>query len=244
MKPIPQTLFTAAATFEAACRVPALPAGHRATQLHGHSYTAELRTRLPIGWGGVPGGEVDALRLTLANAVEPLDYGYLNDHLTSPTDENIARWIRQRLTPLLTEVVGVQSTADAGVDLDGSDAAHLWRRYVFQAAHQLPNVPAGHKCGRMHGHGFEVILHAQADSAGRDYAIDYDHLDALWLPLHAELDHACLNDLPGLENPTSEHLCVWLADRLAPDLPTLVAVEVRETESSVARYDLPAGPRA
>lgn len=234
---VEQTLFTAATTFEAACQVPALPAGHRATRLHGHSYTAEIRTRLAAGWGGVMGGEVDALQAHLARAVAPLDYACVNDHLPSPTDENIARWIRQRLKPLDTAVVGVQSTHDSGVDLDGSDAAHLWRRYVFQAAHQLPNVPAGHKCGRMHGHGFEVILHAQADSAGRDYAIDYDHLDALWAPLHNELDHACLNDLPGLQNPTSENLSAWIWQRLKPALPALSWVTVYETGSCGAHFD-------
>jgi len=239
MSTVAETLFTAAASFEAACQVHSLPAGHRATRLHGHSYTAEIRTRLASGWGGIAGGEVDALQAALVNAVAPLDYRYLNDHLASPTDENIARWIRQQLAPLslATEVVGIQSTSDSGVDLDEADHAHLWRRYVFQSAHVLPNVPVGHKCGRMHGHGFEVILHAQAASAGRDYTIDYDHLDSLWAPLHAQLDHACLNDLPGLENPTSENLSAWIWQRLKPQLPELSWVTVYETGTCGAHFD-------
>jgi 6-pyruvoyltetrahydropterin/6-carboxytetrahydropterin synthase len=68
-------------------------------------------------------------------------------------------------------------------------------------------------------------------------ALDGDRLDALWAPLHAELDHACLNDLPGLENPTSEMLSRWLWQRLAPALPALSWVTVYETGSSGAHYD-------
>ena len=69
------------------------------------------------------------------------------------------------------------STPHEGVDLDRNDHAHVWRRYVLQSAHRLPNVKPGHKCGRMHGHGFEVILHADQDLGAREISVDYDHLD-------------------------------------------------------------------
>ena len=232
------TLITAAAGFEAACRVDALPAGHRARRLHGHSYLAKLRCALPPGWAGFPGGEVAQLRAALEAAVAPLDYALLNDRLVVPTDENLARWLRERLTEVPgIDQIGLQSTLHSGADLDAAGDAHVWRRYAFQSAHQLPNVPPGHKCGRMHGHGFEVIVHANQALGARDLAVDYDHLDALWAPLHAELDHACLNELPGLENPTSEVLAAWLWARLRPALPALSWLTVYETGSCGANFD-------
>jgi 6-pyruvoyltetrahydropterin/6-carboxytetrahydropterin synthase len=123
------------------------------------------------------------------------------------------------------------------VDLDAAGHAHIWRRYLFQSAHQLPNVPAGHKCGRMHGHGFEVILHADQDLGEGDLGLDFDHLDRVWAPFQAQLNHACLNDIPGLHNPTSEMLASWLWQRIRPQLPELSWITVYETGSCGANYD-------
>ena len=135
------------------------------------------------------------------------------------------------------ESVGVQSTLHEGVDLDNKEHAHVWRRYIFQSAHRLPNVPQGHKCGRMHGHGFEVILHANQDLGSSEIGIDYEYLDALWAPLFNDLDHACLNDIPGLENPTSENISNWIWHRLKPKLPELSWVTVYETANCGAHFD-------
>lgn len=235
------SLFCASAGFESACRIPALPASHRAHGLHGHSYFATVRADLPAGWAPFPGGEVEALRERLAACIAPLDHGLLNEQIENPTDENIARWIRRRLetefgVPGLQQV-GIQSTTHSGVDLDVSGRAHVWRRYRFQAAHQLPNVPLGHKCGRMHGHGFEVILHANQDLGERDLSIDYDHLDEIWAPFHAQLNYHCLNEIEGLHNPTSEVISAWLWERIRPQLPELSWVTVYETGSSGANFD-------
>lgn len=89
----------------------------------------------------------------------------------------------------------------------------------------------------MHGHGFEVILHANADLGERDLAIDYDHLDEVWAPLHFELNYRCLNDIAGLQNPTSENISAWLWARLKPALPELSWVTVYETGSSGANFN-------
>jgi 6-pyruvoyltetrahydropterin/6-carboxytetrahydropterin synthase len=124
-----------------------------------------------------------------------------------------------------------------GVDLDAGEHAHIWRRYVLQSAHKLPNVPVGHKCGRMHGHGFEVILHADQDIGSKPLGIDYDRIDELWAPIHEQLDHACLNDIPGLENPTSETIAAWIWNRLKCELPELSWVTVYETGQCGANYD-------
>jgi 6-pyruvoyltetrahydropterin/6-carboxytetrahydropterin synthase len=229
----------AAAPFEAARRVEILPAGHRSRGLHGHSFLARLRAALPAGWGGFPGAETEALAEATRDGVAALDYADLNARLPVPTDENLARWVRDRLSPSVPgiESVGIQSTRDQGADLDGIDHCHVWRRFRFEAAHRLPRVPDGHQCGRMHGHGFEVIVHADQDLHGEDMGIDFDRIDAIWAPIHAELHHACLNDLPGLENPTSEMLARWLWRRIAPDLPALSWITVYETSTAGCHYD-------
>lgn len=224
----------AAAPFEAACHVDVLPAGHRSRNVHGHSFLARVRTACEPAQG-LTGSEVDDLASALRDAVSPLDYSDLNRHLAVPTDENLARWLRERLPTAAT--IGIESTRDQGVDLDERDHAHLWRRFRFEAAHQLPHVAPGHPCGRMHGHGFEVILHADLDLGERPLGIDFDDLEALWAPLHAELDYACLNDLPGLANPTSEHLAQWLWQRLKPQRPELSWITVYETASAGCHYD-------
>jgi 6-pyruvoyltetrahydropterin/6-carboxytetrahydropterin synthase len=246
---MPEQLFhAAAAPFEAALCVPMLPAGHRAARLHGHSYMARVRAALPAGWSadgmGFVGGEVDALRKALRDAVGPLDYADLNALLPTPTDENLARDVQRRLrdagVPGIA-AVGIRSTADTGADLAPDGHAHLWHRFRFEAAHRLPQVPQGHPCGRMHGHGFEVILHLDQDlgvgAGGADMGVDFDDIAALWAPLAAELDHACLNDIPGLENPTSELLCRWLWVRLKPRVPALSWVTVYETATAGCHFD-------
>jgi 6-pyruvoyltetrahydropterin/6-carboxytetrahydropterin synthase len=227
----------AAVPFEAARRVSILPAGHRSRRLHGHGFVAKVRAELPNAWAPFPGGETEALTQALIASVEPLDYGDLNEHLPIPTDENLARWVRARLPVPGVTMVGVQSTRDQGADLDGSDQVHVWRRFRFEAAHRLPKVPEGHQCGRMHGHGFEVILHANQDLAGGDMGVDFDHLQSIWSPVQDELDHACLNDIPGLENPTSEMLARWIWERLHPALPSLSCVTVYETATAGCHYD-------
>lgn len=223
--------------FEAARRVAILPDGHRCRRLHGHSFRANVRAELPAGWAAFPGDETDQLSTTLETCVAALDYQDLNAFLPIPTDENLARWVRERLAVPGVASIGIQSTADQGVDLDGADHAHLWHRFRFEAAHRLPNVSEGHQCGRMHGHGFEVILHANQDLSGQDMGLDFDRLAASWTPLQDELHHACLNDIPGLENPTSEMLARWIWLRLAPTLPPLSRVTVHETATAGCHYD-------
>ena len=227
------TLYAASSGFEAARRLERLPPGHRAQRLHGHSFHASVRSPLGAGWAPFPGGEVQQLRDALAQLTARLDHRLLNDVLDEPGDVALARWLQARIELPGGARVGLRSRPDAGVELDANGLAHPWRRYVLHAAHRLPNVPPGHKCGRMHGHGFGVQLHA----AGADGELDHDRLDALWAPLHAELDHACLNDVPGLDNPTSEVLSSWLWQRLRPQLPELSGVTVFETVSSGAHYD-------
>lgn len=112
----------------------------------------------------------------------------------------------------------------------------LIRTYAFEAAHLLPRVPPGHKCGFMHGHSYtvEIIVEGELDeSAG--WVIDFAEIDRAWTPLGHRLDHKTLNDIPGLENPTSENLALWIWRSLA-DLPGLAEVTISETARSKVRY--------
>ncbi len=239
----PTTLHVASRSFESARFVSLLPDGHRSRRLHGHSFLAKVRVKLDEGWARFPGAETADLGDRLGEVVQQLDYQLLNDvlHGTVPTDENLARWIRARLLDQVgthqIEQVAIQSTPDQVVDLDVADQAHVWRRYRFQSAHKLPHVPIGHKCGRLHGHGFEVIVHANQDAGGRDISIDYDHLDEVWAPFHYQLNHQYLNAIEGLSNPTSEVIAAWLWDRLKQVLPELSWVTVYETGSCGANFN-------
>lgn len=108
-------------------------------------------------------------------------------------------------------------------------------RFRFEAARRLPRLPADHPCARVHGHGFEVEVEVAGPlHAELGWVADYAQLAAVWGEVAGELDHAYLNDVPGLENPTSELIAVWLWSRLVQRLPGLVAVSVMETPTTRA----------
>lgn len=244
--------YIAGTPFEAACKIDILPENHPAAQLHGHSYSASVR--VPLTTSALELNRetkqeaVSFLKDHLQTTIKPLNYTFLNQHINIPTDENLARWIHKKIDLSGIDRVAIQSTHDSGVDLDDNGHAHIWRRYRFEAAHQLPNVAAGHPCGRMHGHGFEVILHADQDlhkdtKTGQDaevladMGIDFAQIDQFWQPLHEQLDYTCLNDIEGLENPTSEVLAHWIWRQLKPVFAQLSWVTVYETHTSGCHYN-------
>ena len=114
----------------------------------------------------------------------------------------------------------------------------LSRDYSFEAAHRLPKVPPDHKCYRTHGHSYriEVTIAGEVDP-DTGWLVDFADITAAVEPLlKGELDHRVLNDVPGLENPTSEHLAAWLWKRLRPVLPGLTAITVHETCTARCAY--------
>ena len=113
----------------------------------------------------------------------------------------------------------------------------IFNRFSLEAARRLPNLPAEHPCSRLHGHSFQVEVHVSGPlDPALGWVIDFADIQKAWQPIHAALDHRCLNDIPGLENPTSEHLARWLWGRLKPDLPGLSKVTVMETSASGCIY--------
>ncbi|MYN14343.1 6-pyruvoyl tetrahydropterin synthase [Pusillimonas sp. TS35] len=229
-------LTVASGRFEAARHLNALPRDHRMHATHGHGFVATAFARLAEGQAPYPGAEEGVLGRQMAACTDLLTYCVLNDSIPDPSDENIARWIRARLDVQAARVA-VWSTPSQGAGIGEDGRAHLWRRYRFLAAHQLPNVPAGHKCGRMHGHGFEVMIQVAQDGGPSTVRASHEDLDAMWAPLAAQLEYHCLNDIEGLSNPTSEMLSSWLWARLKPGLPSLQWVSVYETASCGASFD-------
>lgn len=113
----------------------------------------------------------------------------------------------------------------------------LRRTYRFEAAHWLPRVPEGHRCRSIHGHSYELEIELGGElDPELGWVLDYAAIDAVVAPLVDLLDHVCLNEVEGLENPTSELLARWVHERVSGDLRGLQAVTVRETPTSAAVY--------
>ena len=106
----------------------------------------------------------------------------------------------------------------------------LTRSYRIEAAHRLPHVPAEHKCFRLHGHSFQVTLHVVGEVDPQlGWIVDYAEIDRAFAPLYSELDHHYLNEVDGLDNPTSELLARWVLTRVKLPAGRVAAVSVAET---------------
>lgn len=106
----------------------------------------------------------------------------------------------------------------------------LFKKFTFEAAHRLPNVSDGHKCGRLHGHSFTVFVHVEGPLNSRlGWVLDFSDIKKAFKPILNQLDHYYLNDIEGLENPTSENLAIWIWQKLILHLPCLSKIVVQET---------------
>lgn len=113
----------------------------------------------------------------------------------------------------------------------------IFKEFKFESAHVLTGLPAGHKCGRLHGHSYRVrVVVAGAPNPARGWVMDYADIKRVAQPVIERLDHAYLNDLEGLEQPTTENLAVWLWRQLSPAIPGLARLELWETATSGVIY--------
>lgn len=114
----------------------------------------------------------------------------------------------------------------------------IFKEFRFEAAHRLPNVPKEHKCARLHGHSFRVEVHVRGPvDPTSGWIMDFADIKAAFEPIHHQLDHHYLNEIEGLENPTSEVLAQWIWVRLKPRLMLLSKIVVRETCTSGCVYE-------
>ena len=113
----------------------------------------------------------------------------------------------------------------------------IFKVFTIEAAHRLPNVPAGHKCGRLHGHTFQIEVHVQGPLDPRlGWILDFADIKAAFKPIEEKIDHHYLNEVEGLENPTSENVARWVWQQLQPSLPCLSKIVIRETCTSGCIY--------
>jgi len=113
----------------------------------------------------------------------------------------------------------------------------LFKVFTIESAHFLPQVPEDHKCRRLHGHSFQIEVHVSGpvdEAAG--WVMDFADIKRAFEPLYARLDHRLLNEIEGLDNPTSENLARWIWQHLKPGLPQLSQVVIRETCTSGCIY--------
>ena len=113
----------------------------------------------------------------------------------------------------------------------------IFKVFHIEAAHRLPNLPASHKCSRLHGHSFRVEIHISGEpGAESGWVMDFADLKTAFAPVFEAREHRYLNEGPGLENPTSEIVALWIWQRLKPTLPTLSKVLIAETCTSGCVY--------
>ncbi|HLH53108.1 MAG TPA: 6-carboxytetrahydropterin synthase QueD [Verrucomicrobiae bacterium] len=113
----------------------------------------------------------------------------------------------------------------------------LRKTFQFEAAHLLPGLPKSHKCRRLHGHSFQAEIVVAGDLDPKlGWVMDYADITKAFKPLWEKLDHRYLNEVLGLENPTSENIAIWIWKGLKPRLPLLVEVVVAETCTAKCVY--------
>jgi 6-pyruvoyltetrahydropterin/6-carboxytetrahydropterin synthase len=113
----------------------------------------------------------------------------------------------------------------------------IFRDFEFESAHFLPHVPEGHKCRRMHGHGYRLRVVVEGTPDPRlGWIMDFGDLKSIVGETIARLDHRCLNEIAGLENPTAEAIAAWIWRDLAHRVPGLCRIELRETEHAGVIY--------
>jgi 6-pyruvoyltetrahydropterin/6-carboxytetrahydropterin synthase len=114
----------------------------------------------------------------------------------------------------------------------------ITQAFSFEAAHLLPNVPATHRCNRMHGHSYRVELRIEGPvNPETGFVVEFFDIEATFAPLLEQLDHHYLNEIEGLENPTAENIAIWIWNRIKPVLPGTSAVVVYETPNCWAEYE-------
>ncbi|MFY0652162.1 MAG: 6-carboxytetrahydropterin synthase QueD [Cyclobacteriaceae bacterium] len=114
----------------------------------------------------------------------------------------------------------------------------IFKKFTFDSAHALPNVPTGHKCKAVHGHTYQLTIFIEGDLVPElEWVEDFAVVKKVVSPIIDEVDHKYLNDIEGLENPTCERIAIWLWDRIKEGIPALKRIELNETPTSGVIYE-------
>lgn len=232
-----KVLLSSSSRFEAARSIKIYPKTHKEHHLHGHSFWGSLLQKVEKE-NNLNGLENYELTKNLKTIIKELNYTHLNNKIKNPTDENIAQWINDSIGNKSVYAVGVQSTDNQGVYLSQENKKiHIWKGFTFEAAHKLPFVEKGHKCGRMHGHSFKVVVHFHKNISPKGYLYDYMKIEKIWAPINELLNYSCLNDIKGLSNPTSELISKWIWKKIVDYSPSLSFISVYETDSCGVHFN-------
>ena len=190
--------------------------------LHGHNFKATIKTELSEDYVSL-----ELLNQKFRKHINKFNYSDLNEHLSEPSDLNLAHTIFKESEDISPIRLAVSSTDYVGAFVDLNNLQVIWKSFTFQASHQLPNVPDGHKCKNMHGHTFRVILYLDSLAGQKVFGIERACDE-----LKEELNMRCLNEITGLENPTSENLASWIWSKISLLGIPIIKVEVMENSNS------------
>ena len=113
----------------------------------------------------------------------------------------------------------------------------VYKKFNIESARSLPNVSNSHLCARVHGHSFEIIIKVKGDLGKKSgFVIDFEEIENSFKPIRSLLDHSYLNDIKGLENPTSENLCIYIWNVIKTSLPNIFEIEIKETRLTGCIY--------
>ena len=113
----------------------------------------------------------------------------------------------------------------------------VYKKFHIESARSLPNLPDEHPCSQVHGHSFEIILKVTGElNEKTGFIIDFQEIENSFDPIRKLLDHAYLNNIKGLENPTSENMCKYIWEKVKPEILGLEEIEIKETQSTGSIY--------
>lgn len=113
----------------------------------------------------------------------------------------------------------------------------VYKKFTIESARSLPNLSDNHPCSRVHGHSFKIIISLEGSiNTKTGFVFDFSDIEKAFNPIKNKLDHVYLNDIDGLENPSSENLCIWIWEKLKVRLPELFKIEIKETSSTGCIY--------
>jgi 6-pyruvoyltetrahydropterin/6-carboxytetrahydropterin synthase len=113
----------------------------------------------------------------------------------------------------------------------------LKQHFQIESARFLPKLPKTHPCSQVHGHSFKIVLTLVGDlNPEIGWVMDYHEITKIMTPLLTQLDHKLLNEVSGLENPTSELLAKWIYEKAGSQIPLLKRVSVMETPTTECSY--------